>query len=114
MADTLKGVEVAVLDSLTTVLTCVTSGTTVVQSLMIGNVDGVADVTVDLYINRNGAGDTKIVDSLNVEAGKMVAVFGGGITGRCFLVDDGTPDVIKAQASVTGDAVITVSYIERV
>ena len=114
MADTLKGAEVAVLDSLTTVLTCVTGGTTIVQSLMIGNVDGAADVTVDLYINRNGAGDVKIVDSLNVEAGKMVAVFGGGITGRCFLADDGTADVIKAQASAAGDAVITVSYIERV
>ena len=112
MADTLKSKVVAIGATSTELLAAVSSGTTVVTMLQIGNVDGASAATVDLTINKNAAGDTKFLDSLSVAAGKSVVLFSDS-SGKLYLTDDGTPDTLDATASAASDLVALISYIER-
>ena len=112
MADTLKSKTVAIAATSTELLAAVTSGTTVITSLIIGNVDGTNDATFDLSINKNGGGDTTVMSGITVAAGKSVVVFGEA-TGKLYLVDDGTADTVDATASAASDLVAIISYIER-
>jgi len=112
MGEALKGTTVAIGNTATTILTCPVGGSIVIQSLSVGNVDAAADCAVTVTHNRNGAGDLNFITPLNVEIGKAVVVYGGA-AGRCFLCDNGTPDVLKLTAAVAGDLVADVAYIER-
>ena len=113
MADVLKSKVVAIGATSTELLAAVTSGTTVVQSLIIGNVDGVNDATFDLSINKNGGGDTTVMSSITVAAGKAVIVYSES-NGKLYLESGGTAqDTIDATASAASDLVATLNYIER-
>jgi len=112
MADVLKSTVVPIGAGSTELLAAVSSGTTVIQMLQIGNVDGTSAATFDLSINKNGSGDTDIMTLVNVDAGKSVVVFSDA-NGKLYLTDDGTADTLDAVASVAGDLVATISYIER-
>lgn len=117
MADVMKSKVVAVGDSLTELLVGVNAGQTVVSMLQLGNVDGAADVTVELSMNKDGGGDTVFLKTLNVEAGKSVVVFSSQ-AGKLILEGDtgdssSTGDTLDAVASVAGDLVALISYIER-
>ena len=112
MADTMKSKVIAIGATATELLAAVTSGTTVITMLQIGNVDGTNDASVDLSVNKNGAGDTTFLSTANVPAGKMLPVFSSEV-GKLILVDDGTPDTLDATSSAAGDLVALISYIER-
>lgn len=107
-----KSTVVAIADSSTELLAAVAGGTTTITMLQIGNVDGTNDATVDLTINKNGGGDTKFLDSLNVAAGSSVVIFSDA-AGKLVLNDDGTEDTLDATASAASDLVAILSYIER-
>lgn len=112
MADALKSTTVAIGITATNLLTAVVGGETVIHTLQIGNVDGVAAATVDLALSENGGADATFLKALNVAAGKSVVVFSMQ-SGKLTLEDEGTPDVLKATASAAGDLVALISYIER-
>ena len=112
MADALKSKTVAIGTTATDLLSAVSGGETVIHTLQIGNVDGAAAATVDLYLNENGGGDVLFLKGLRVEAGKSVVVFSSQ-SGKLTLEDEGTPDALKAIASAAGDLVALISYVER-
>ena len=112
MADTLKRKRVAIGATSTELLSAVAGGTTVIQMLQIGNIDGVNDATFDLTWNIDGAGDDAIMSSITVAAGKSVVVYSEA-NGKLYMIDDGTPDTLDATASAASDLVATISYIER-
>ena len=112
MADVMKSKVVAIGDSSTELLAAVSSGTTVISMLQIGNVDGSAGCTVTLSANKNGGGDTNFLVAANVPAGKALPVFSSEV-GKMILVDDGTPDTLDAVAATAGDLVAIISYVER-
>ena len=112
MADTFKSKTVAIGATSTELLAAVTSGTTIVESVVIGNVDGSNSATFDLSLNHAGGGDVTVMTGITVDAGQAVNVFGGNI-GKLYLADGGTPDTLDATASAASDLVATISYIER-
>lgn len=112
MGDVVKSKVVAIGDSSTELLAAVSGGRTVVSMLQIGNVDGVNSATVDLTINKNGGGDTAVLNDLNVGVGESQVVYGYS-PGRLVLEDDGTPDTLDATASAAADLVAILSYVER-
>lgn len=112
MADVLKSKTVAIGATSTELLAAVSGGTTVITSLIIGNVDGANAATFDLSVNKNAGGDVTIMKSINVAAGESVVVFGDA-TGKFYLEDSGTEDTLDATASAASDLVAIISYIER-
>ncbi len=112
MADTLKSKRVAIGTGSTELLACVADGTTVIQMLQVGNIDGTNDATFDLTLNKNAAGDDAIMSSITVAAGKSVVVYSDS-NGKLYLNDDGTEDTLDATASAASDLVAVLSYIER-
>ena len=65
----------------------------------------------DVCVIGSGAGGGPIAYELS-KAGKSVVVFSDA-NGKLYLTDDGTADTLDAVASVAGDLVATISYIER-
>ena len=113
MADVLKPTKtVAIGATSTELLSAVVGGTSIINMLQIGNVDGTNDATFDLSINTAGGGDTAVMTSITVAAGKSVIVYSPS-NGKVYLTDAGTPDTIDATASAASDLVATITYIER-
>lgn len=112
MGDVLKSKIVAIGDTSTELLAAVEGGTTVIQMMQIGNVDGTSEATFTLSVNKNGAGDITTITTVPVAAGKAVVVFSES-AGKLYLNDDGTNDTLDATASAADDLVATISYIER-
>ena len=112
MADVLKSAVVPIGAGSTELLAAVAGGTSVIQMLQVGNVDGTSAATFDLSINKNGSGDTNVMTTIPVPVGKAVVVYSDA-NGKLYLSDDGTADTLDAVASVAGDLVATISYIER-
>lgn len=112
MGDVFIGKEVAAATASTQIISCVSSGYTIVQMLQVGNVDGSNDATFSLSVNRNGGGATTIMKDINVEAGKAVVVYSDA-NGKLYLNDNGTEDTLSITASAAGDLVAEISYIER-
>lgn len=96
----------------TELLEAVENGKTVVSMLHIGNVDGTNSATVDIVLNKAGAGDVTLVKDLTVAANEIQVIYSHA-AGRLILDGIGTPDVLKATASAAGDLVATISYVER-
>lgn len=111
--------------TLTTLLTAATGGKTTITSLRIGHVDvgddssgdAAADATVDLALNKAGAGDVYFHANLDVAVGEAVVV-ASQYVGQIVLEDDDdssgdVPDVLKARASAADTLVALLSYIEH-
>lgn len=112
MGDVWKSKRVAIADSSTEILAAVEGGFTKINSMRFENIGGEA-VTVDVTINKDGAGDDDLVQTLQIASGEVVTYFSPEV-GGCILNDDGTNDTIDATASAAGDVVAFVSdYMER-
>lgn len=107
MALTRKSAIVAIGATSTTIIAAESNEDIVVNSLILGNVDGTNDATIALHLIKSGDSSVDIVTTVTVAAGEALQLFVGGKD--ALFLESG--DELAATASAADDINATVSYI---
>lgn len=106
MANTFKNARLALGTAVGTAYTCGTAATAVVILCQVANVDGSANVDVDVYwTDVSGTTDTYLAKTVTVPADASLGVLSGKL-----VLEGG--DMIKGLASEASDAELSLSVLE--